>query len=145
MQSRMLLELNQSRRTGSVLQEHGGPEIQVLPHSKFPLQKKAFFLGCLLIDPGFDDQRLVSVVVVVVVRKGGRQICLKVLINQLGKCQSPSGRDETRSPVWLPLRGPLHLLYLYISCLGFTSSLAWHPPHSLIYYCLSLLSFLHYA
>lgn len=92
-------------------------------------------MGCLLIDPSFDDQRLVGIVVVAVVKKG-RQVSLKVLLNQLGKCQSPSGecqspsrRNENRSPAWLPHGNPLHLLS--ISHLGFTHFLAFHLPHSL--------------
>lgn len=135
----MLLESNLSRKTGSVLQEYSGTEIQI---KKKKRGGGEFFLGCLLIDPRFDDQRLASIVMVVVVRKRGKQICL---MNQLGECQFPSGRDETRFPIWLSLRGPLHLLYLYIACLSFTSSLAWHPLHSLMYYYLSVLSFLHYT
>lgn len=57
------------------------------------IEKGIFFLGCLLIDPSFDDQILISVVV----KKRGRQTCLRLLMNKSGKCQSPSGRTESDS------------------------------------------------
>lgn len=125
---------------GSVLQGLGGPEIQVLPRSNFRLLKKEFFLGCFLKDVSFEDQRVVSVVVVAVVRKRSRQIHFKDLMKQPVKCPSPVGKNETGSLVWLLLRCSLHLLC--ISFLAFTSSLVCYPLCPSIYYWLSLLSVL---
>lgn len=124
---------------GSVLQGLGGPEIQVLPHSNFCILKKEFFLGCLLKDVSFEGQRVVSVVVVAVVRKRSRQIHFKDLMKQLVKCPSPVGKNATGSLVWLLLRCPLHLLCLP----AFTSSLVCYLLCPLICYLLSLLSMLH--
>lgn len=121
------------------------PEIQILTNSKFSLEE-GIFLGCLLINPSFDDQRLVSIVVVVVVKEG-RHVCLKVLIKQLVKCQSPSGKCQ--SPSENRLRTDLLLGCLVgtlstqcgISHLGFYEQLPCILSSTFIsYYSLSLLS-----